>query len=343
MSEMRELLSILFKGKTLSEKQMSSAFELIMDASQVSDAQIGAFLYALSCHTPTSEELRGGAKALRKHMIKVPAKEQFSQQVIIDTCGTGGSGYNTFNTSTVVALLLASCGVKVAKHGNRATTSKCGSADLLNALEVNPNQSPEQALAGLDQTNFCFLFAPNHHPATKRVAGIRKDLGFRTIFNFLGPLVNPVEVEYQILGISIPALVRPMAEALSSLGVKHALLVCGFEGLDEISIAGKTKITEIKDALITEYNIEPEDFGLSSISLSQVEGAEPAKAAIMVREILGGKKDPRSNLIILNAGAALYVADQAISIGEGVDMARETLFSGQVLNKLEEIIAYYHV
>ena len=343
MSEFKELLAFLIKGNSLSVKQMQEAVERLMNAKESSDAQVGAFLCAMSSRLPTGLELSGGALALREHMVKLPVPDRFHGQIIVDTCGTGGSGLNTFSTSTVCALVLATCGLKVAKHGNRAATSKCGSADLLEAMQIALEQPEQKLLDGLAQTNFCFLFAPCFHRATKRVVAIRKELGFRTIFNFLGPLVNPASVEYQLLGVSNLLMVRPMAESLISLGAKRALVVCGHEGLDELSIAGGSLIAEIKNGSVSEYDVRPEDFGLVARPLNEVQGADtPDEAVKMVRKLLSGQADPRQDLVALNAGAALYLCGQAQTIKEGVWCAKEVVASGAVSAKMEEIINYYH-
>lgn len=335
---MKELLKKLSVGERLTAEEAFYLFELLVSSSKVTDAQIGAFLFALGgARIPTSAELTGAARALRKHMVRVPAKSAFPGEVIIDTCGTGGSGFNTFNTSTICAIIAAAAGVKVAKHGNRAATSQCGSADLISALGIQLEMKPEQALECLRKSNFCFLFAPNHHPATKRVQLIRRELGFRTIFNFLGPLVNPAEVEYQLLGVSNKEMVPVIAETLLTLGTQHALVVCGEDNFDEISLSAETLVAEVKNGNIGSYRLKPEDFGFSRVNFKDIQGADPAASARLVKELLAGKDDARRNLVLLNAGAILYIGKKAKDINEGITLAAELIASGKALSALDTI------
>jgi anthranilate phosphoribosyltransferase len=258
---------------------------------------------------------------------------------ILDTCGTGGSGLNTFNTSTASAFVCVAAGQPVAKHGNRAATSACGSADVLEALGIKLELSPEQELQCLKETGFCFMFAPFHHPATKRVVAIRRELGIRTIFNFLGPLSNPAGARFQVVGVSEPRLMRTIAEALQQLGSTQALVVRGEDGLDEISPCSATHIVELRNGEITEYDIAPEDFGLSLSQHQDIEGSQAKEAAVRLREVLSGKESPLRNLIALNAGAGLYVSGKASSIKEGVEQALDVLSGGKAIEVLDTVVA----
>jgi anthranilate phosphoribosyltransferase len=259
---------------------------------------------------------------------------------LLDTCGTGGSGLNTFNTSTAAAFVAAAAGQPVAKHGNRAATSACGSADVLRELGVNLELTITQLAECLAATNFCFFFAPNHHPATKRVQVIRRELGVRTIFNFLGPLSNPAGATRQLLGVSQLRMVVPMAEALRVLGARHALVVRGEDGLDEISTTGPSLIAEVKDGEVSHYTISPEDFGLPCVSFAEIEGGLPRVAASRMRAVLEGERNAYSDLVALNAGAALYISGKAESIGDGVGLARTILSSKAALEVLENVIRF---
>lgn len=337
---MKRYLKKLSAGERLTDQETYALFELLISGDDVTDAQIGALLLALGgSRKPSSDELAGAARALRAHMVRVAAKSRFPEDVVIDTCGTGGSGLNAFNTSTVCAFVAAAAGLKVAKHGNRAASSLCGSADLLQALGVKLDCSPEQTLEDLEKTNFCFLFAPNHHPATKRVQGIRRELGIRTIFNFIGPLVNPAEVEYQLLGVSDKEMVSVVAETLMSLGLKHALVVCGEDQVDDISLTGTTYVAELKNGQVNTYVVKPEDFGFKRVPFAEVQGGDPASSAQMVKDLLAGKDDARRNLVLLNTGAVLYVGQKVVNIGEGIKLAGELIDSGKALATLERIIS----
>ena len=323
----------LASGKPLTASETEEVFEQFLSEDKASDAQIASYLSLVATRLPTSAELVGGARCLRRHMVKV----EFAGVKLLDTCGTGGSGYDSFNTSTIAGLIAASAGQPVAKHGNRGATSRCGSADLLIAAGVSIDIPPTAMAECLKKTGFGFFFAPAHHPATKRAGAIRRDLGFRTIFNFLGPLANPAGVQFQLLGVSNPQMVPVMAEALRDLGVERAIVVGGEDGLDEITLSAPTRAVEIAGGGLKEFKIEPEQFGFKRAPIEEILGGEPAKALALTQEVLNGRPSARLNLVLLNAGAALYVASKAASIAEGIEAARNALTSGAAARVLVQV------
>ncbi len=338
---MKSFLKQLSQGAHLNEVETHRVFEMFMEegATAPTDAQIGAYLFSTSTRGATADELVGAAHAMIERMVDLQADTVFPDIDLLDTCGTGGSGYNTFNTSTAVSLLVAACGQPVAKHGNRAAVSKSGSADVLEALGVNIHLTVLQKQESILKTNFCFLFAPDHHLATKRVSTLRKELGVRTIFNYLGPLVNPARTKYQLLGVSNRNLVGVFAEVLKRLGSTRAMVVCGHDGLDEITLTERTDICELRNGAIRSFSIAPEDFSLTRVSLKEIEGREPKEAAELIHQIFQPKhRSPYRDLVVLNAGAALYVCDRAATIAEGMTIASETLDSGKAEETLAKII-----
>ena len=327
-------------SQPLSEHETAQVFSLLLEDTDnaASDAQIGAYLLATSLRGPSAAELIAGVRSLREHMVRVPLRMALSKDaVLLDTAGTGGSGLDSFNTSTVAALVIAASGQTVTKHGNRAASSKCGSADLLEALGVTIELSPEQASRCAVETGFCFMFAPLHHPATKRVARVRRELGFRTLFNFLGPLCNPAGAECQLMGVSEKTMLPVISEALLELGCQRAMIVRGEDGLDELSLSTDTEVFEVNQGFIRHYHIAPEDFGLERVALEQIKGYEPARSAELALEVLRGKVSPYRDLIALNAGAGLYVANKVADIAEGVAKANEVLSSGKAAGLLEKV------
>jgi anthranilate phosphoribosyltransferase len=335
---MKEILKQLIAVRPLSESDTHEVFEALLGKSEISDAQIGAYLFATGQRLPSANELVGGAKSLRAYMCPVELEEHV--RPVIDTCGTGGSGLDTFNTSTASAFVVAASGVTVAKHGNRAATSRCGSADVLKALGVNLDLSPEKLSQCAKETGFCFIFAPMHHPATKRVQGIRKELGFRTIFNFLGPLANPARAEYQVLGVSDRRMVQPVAEALQRLGVERALVVNGNDGLDEITLTSSSQIAEVRNGSVQVSEISPEEFGMERVTIEEIRGDEPEAAAAALRNVLSGEKSAKRDLLLLNSGAALHVAGVSASIAEGIEVAKDIIDSGKALRALERVVTF---
>ncbi|HQH28851.1 MAG TPA: anthranilate phosphoribosyltransferase [Oligoflexia bacterium] len=330
------------RGEVLDAEESYALFSCLAGAGAevISDAQIGAYLLSTAMRSIQSPELIGGAKCLREQMVKVPVKLMLPGIETLDTCGTGGSGLQTFNTSTAVALVCAAAGQYVAKHGNRGATSGCGSIDLLETLGVKCELPPEQIARCLEKTGFCVIFAPKHHPATARVGRIRRELGIPTIFNFLGPLVNPAGSERQLLGVSRRQMVQVMAEALSGLGTKRAMVVCGEDGLDEITLNGRTEVCEVNGTAITKYFIEPGDYGFPPAAAADIRGGTPAVSAQIMQRIFSGESGAHLNLVLLNAGAALYVGGQSGSIQEGIAKARQCIDSGKAAEKLAEVIRF---
>ena len=282
----------------------------------------------------TAHEIAGCAKAMGEKAVKV----DFEDENLIDTCGTGGDGVGTFNISTVSAIIASAVGAKVAKHGNRSISSKCGSADVLKELGVNIELTPEQAKKCLEEINITFLFAPFYHTAMKYAAPVRQSLGIKTIFNILGPLTNPAGVKKQVIGVFSENLTEKIAFVLKELASEHALVVHGTGGIDEISIAGATKITELKNGEVKTYEIVPEDFGLKRWDLNLILGGDAKLNAEIIRKILDGESGPHRDVTLLNSGAAIYVSGLASSIYEGIKMAEEAIDSGRAKQKLEDLV-----
>lgn len=325
-------------GQALDESETASLFDCFFsETNEISDQQITDYLTHTAHSEISSAALIGAARSLRKHMIKVAVDDALKDK-ILDTCGTGGSGLDAFNTSTVAAFVLAAAGQPVAKHGNRAATSKCGSADLLATLGVNVDLTTDALSKCLAETNFCFMFAPQHHPATKRVQLIRKQLALRTIFNFLGPLANPAGASLQVLGVSSLNMLEPMALALAGLRTKRALVVCGEDGLDEITLTGPTHVYEISSGDITSYTIKPTDYGLALRQPEEIRGFHALESAAMARKILAGEKNALRDIVVFNAAAAFYIADLCNSIAEGVARAEAIIDSGAAARSLQRII-----
>lgn len=301
--------------------------------------QNAAFLAALSTKSTKAEtidEISGCAEAMRSLATPVPHPGMEVMEIV----GTGGDGAHSFNISTTSAFVVAAAGVKVAKHGNRAASSLCGTADCLEALGVNINQTPEKALEMLEKTNFCFLFAQKYHAAMRFVGPIRKELGFRTVFNILGPLTNPAKPEYFLLGVYDEYLVEPLAKVLASLGVKKAAVVYGQARLDEISPVGPTTICELRDGYYRTTVIRPEDFGMTSGNKEELVGGVPEVNAQITRDILSGKtQGTRRNAVLLNAGTALFTAGRAETIADGIQLAARMIDSGKAMETLEKCIA----
>ena len=305
---------------------------------ETTPTQNAAFLAALSTKSTKAEtidEISGCAAAMRE--LATPVEHPGIET--LEIVGTGGDKSNTYNISTTAALICAAAGVKVTKHGNRAASSKCGTADCLEALGVNINQDPDKVLAELDACNMSFLFAQKYHAAMKYVGPIRKELGFRTVFNILGPLTNPAKPEYFLLGVYDEYLVEPIAKVLANLGVKRAFVVYGQDRMDEISMSAPTTVCELRDGFYRTSVIEPEDFGLVRCQKSDLAGGEPAENAAMVRAILSGEdKGPKCDAAVINAGAALYVTGFAEDVASGVALAGETVASGAALKTLDAFI-----
>jgi anthranilate phosphoribosyltransferase len=301
---------------------------------EASDIQMAAFLTAMAVKGETIEEITASAAGMRKHCIRI-----LHDLDVLEIVGTGGDRSNSFNISTTSALVISAAGIPVAKHGNRAASSRSGAADLLEALGVDIGAPPERSLDLLKTMGLCFLFAQNYHISMKYVAPVRKELGIRTIFNILGPLVNPAGANMELLGVYDERLIEPLAQVLSNLGVKSALVVHGQDGLDEISLSAPTSVCEVRDGSFRSYVLEPEQFGLKRCARADLEGGTPADNALITRNILDGMKGPQRDAVLLNSAAAIYIARPGLSMEEGLEMARETIDSGRAGAQLERFIA----
>jgi len=321
-------------GQDLGRDEMHEVFGEVMDG-RASDVQKSSLLIALRMKGETADEITGAALAMRERVTPLTV----DRDRIIDTCGTGGDGRGTFNVSTVAAVVAAAAGASVAKHGNRAVSSSCGSADVLAALGVNIDLDAARMSDVLQRTGISFLFAPKLHPAMGAVAAIRRELGVRTIFNVLGPLTNPAFARRQVLGVYSLHLVDLLARVLLALGADHAMVVHSRDGLDEISISAPTHVCEVIDGEVRSYELTPEEIGLRRYSLSDLAGGDARENARIAREILAGCNGARTEIVAANAGAALYVSGAADSIREGVAMAREAIATGAAMSKLQELVA----
>jgi anthranilate phosphoribosyltransferase len=297
---------------------------------ELSDVQVGALLVALRCKGESVEEIAGAASVMREKSRKVPLPDEVRER-LVDTCGTGGDLKGTFNVSTTVALVVASCGVPVAKHGNRSVSSKCGSADILESFGVNIELEPEQVARCIEELNFGFMFAPKFHPAMAQVVRPRRELGIRTIFNVLGPLTNPAGARRQLLGVYSEGLTEKIAEVLAKLGTKRAFVVHGKDGTDEITICDYTKVTELKDSQVKSYLIAPEDFGLKRAPFSEIKGGDSLEEnREIVRKILTGQeKGAKRDMVALNSAFALLAADAVSSVEEGIELSIRAMEEGR--------------
>lgn len=325
----------VISGNHLSREDAQKLMRLMM-AGELSSVQIASLLTALRMKQETAEELIGFAEGMRKYATKV----EHSLVEAVDTCGTGGDGAGTFNISTATALVAAAAGVPVAKHGNRAASSKCGSIDVLETLGIKIPVSAEKAQEMLQDIGISFLFAPLFHQAMKHVMPTRKELGFRTSFNLLGPLVNPASVKRQLLGVFDYKLTPVVAEVLLGLQIERALVVSSLDGLDEITVTGPTQISEVKNGEITTYQLIPEEVGLLTYDIDDLRGGDAQINASIIRDIFAGKKGAHREIVLLNTGAVLLVADRVQSIQEGIAVARQVIDSGQAKEKLLEAIRY---
>jgi len=331
----KEAIIKIVNKEDLSYDEAYAVMKEIMTG-ETTPTQNAAFLAALSTKSAkaeTTDEIAGCATAMREQAL---AAETGCDT--LEIVGTGGDGAHSFNISTTAAMVIAAAGVKVAKHGNRAASSKSGTADCLEALGVNINQEPDQIPKLLEQAGICFFFAQKYHSSMKYVGPIRKELGFRTVFNILGPLTNPGKPQYMLLGVYDEYLVEPLAQVLMELGVKSGLVVYGMDKLDEISMSAETKVCDFKDGRYKTYFIKPEDFGFEKCTKDELVGGEPAVNAEITRSILKGEQGPRRNTVLMNAGAALYAAGKADSIAEGIELAAKTIDSGAALEKLEKFV-----
>lgn len=331
----KELLQKVVAGENLSETEAEMAMAQIMDGA-ATPAQIAGLLTALKLKGETIEEITGFARAMRSKAIPVPSKHP----LLVDTCGTGGDGANTFNISTVAALVLAGSGVKVAKHGNRSVSSRCGSADVLEALGVNLDLEPDELAACLDEVGIAFLYAPALHGAMKHAVGPRRELGFRTVFNILGPLINPAGAQAQVVGVFSPTLVRTLAEVLLRLGSKRAYVVHGAGGLDEVSPAGPALVCEVRDGKIREFTLNPEEYGFSPAGVECLSGGPPQENAAIALSILAGEPGPRRDAVLLNAALGLMAAGVVDDFNAGIELAARSIDSGSARAKLQEMVDF---
>ncbi|MEE9196283.1 MAG: anthranilate phosphoribosyltransferase [Alphaproteobacteria bacterium] len=322
MTDLRSFMEPLARGLELSDDEATAAFEAIMSGA-ATPSQIGAFLMALRQRGETVTEIAAAARVVRAKALTILAPPG-----AIDTCGTGGDGAGTFNISSAAALVIAACGVSVAKHGNRAVSSKCGSADVFAELGVDLDAPIETCERCLNELGITFLMAPRHHAAMRHVVAPRGELGIRTIFNLIGPLANPAGVECQVLGVFDRKWLRPLAEVLKSLGSRRAWVVHGADGLDELTTSGETFVAELKDGRIREFPVVPEDAGLKRTNSKQLQGGSPKKNAKAFRDMLGGRKGPFRDVVLLNAAAGLMVADKAPDLESGRKIAEDALESG---------------
>jgi anthranilate phosphoribosyltransferase len=330
----REALDALInQERHLSEDEAAAAMEEVMSG-EATPAQLGALLAALRIRGETVDEIAGMARVMREKALRVHYAGP-----LIDTCGTGGDGAGTFNVSTAAAFVAAGAGVKVAKHGNRAMSSACGSADVLEALGARIELGPDEVAACIDESNLGFMFAQAFHPAMKHAAPVRRDLGVRTVFNILGPLSNPAGAQAQVLGVPRPELVEMMAAALGRLGSSHVLVVHGEDGTDELTLTGPTIVCELREGVTQVYRIRPEDAGLEPAPRAAVRGSTPAENAATMRAVFEGRPGPLRDIVLLNAGAALVVGGAGSSIAEGVALAAKLIDTGEAGRVAERFVA----
>lgn len=331
----KEALTAVVGGQNLSSSQMQAVMRQIMTG-QATDAQIGGLLVGLRMKGETVDEISAAASVMRE--LATPVDINASNAV--DIVGTGGDGANLFNVSSACAFVVAAAGGTVAKHGNRSVSSSSGSADLLEAAGLKLDLTPEQIARSIDEVGLGFMFAPQHHSAMKHAIGPRKEMAMRTIFNVLGPLTNPAGVKHYLLGVFDKALCLPLAQALQTLGAKHAMVVHAQDGLDEISLSGETYVAELKDGVVSEYVISPETVGLKSSTLEGLQVESTAASLALINSAFSGENDKAMAIIALNAGAALYVADTVESLREGVEKAKEVMLSGAAARKMAEVAAF---
>jgi anthranilate phosphoribosyltransferase len=332
--QFKDALTKLLDRADLAREDMLAIMRQVM-AGELTPAQIAGLLVALRMKGETVDEIAAAAQVMRELSTKVDIADDVH---LVDTCGTGGDGIQTFNVSTVCAFVAAAAGAKVAKHGGRSVSSTCGSADVLEALGVNVNLTPAQVAASVSQIGIGFMFAPNHHSAMKHAAPVRRELGVRTLFNLLGPLTNPAGAKRQVMGVFDRALTGKLAHVLQQLGSEHVLVVHGADGMDEISFSGDTYVAELKGGVVSEYVLNPAQFGMAlhKAESIRVQNAEESKAIIL--DVLSGKTGAARDIVLLNAGAAIYAADVATSLQDGINKAASVIDSGAANNKLEQLV-----
>lgn len=331
----KDLIKQLVNKKDLTDLQMQQVLREILSGT-AETADIVAFLTSLNAKGETVKELTAAVNAMLKYVEPIIV----DKPNILDTCGTGGDKKGTFNISTVTALVASGAGATVAKHGNRSVSSRCGSADILEALGVNINMDKAKIKKCLEEIGIAFLFAPNLHPAMRFVMPARKQIAQKTMFNILGPLINPARTANQLIGVYSREWTKPLAQVLHNLGAKHVLVVHGADGLDEVTTTDKTFVSEVKNGQLKDYQISPEDFGLKKAEFADLLGGSIAENVKIVQEVLAGRKGSRRDIVLLNAGCAIYAADKADTISEGIRLAEQAIDSGAALKKLELLKEY---
>lgn len=327
------ILGKVVEGQSLNRDEAKEAMEIIMSG-EATVGQITSFITALRMKNETVEEITGFVETMRSKALGITMDTEH----LLDTVGTGGDGGISFNISTASTVVASAGGVRIAKHGNRKVSSKSGSADVLEALGVNINLTPKEAVRCLEETNLCFLFAPIYHKAMKYAAEPRQQIGFRTVFNMLGPLTNPAGADRQLIGVYDKDLCRKFAEVLQNMGSKRALVVAGADGLDEISISGTTYVAELNEEGIREYTIEPSQFGLATYPIEAVAGGNAAENAQIIRNIFAGEKGAFRDIVVINSAAAYYLDEKVSSLAEGVKMAQDMIDTGKAADKLHHLI-----
>lgn len=345
----REAIEKVVNATDLTETEMRGVFEEIMSG-RATYSQIGSFITALRMKGETIDEITGAAKVMREKSVHInigPCQIgidrddiNLDEETIVDTCGTGGTGTNTFNISTTVAFVIAGAGVKVAKHGNKAASSQCGSADVLEALGIKLDVPPPVVEAAIREIGIGFMYAPLFHGAMQYAIAPRREIGVRTIFNLLGPLCNPACAQYQVLGVYDPRLTDVMANVLKNLGSKRAFVVHGMDTLDEITITGKTRVSELKDGKIKSYYLTPEKFGIRKATLEDIKGGDAKENAGIILSVLMGKRSPKRDIVLMNSSAALVVAEKARDLKHGVKLAAESIDSGMAMDKLNKLVEF---
>ncbi|MBN8765897.1 MAG: anthranilate phosphoribosyltransferase [Thiobacillus sp.] len=334
----QQALTRLVEQREIFHDEMLSLMRQIMRG-ELTPVQVSGILTGLRVKKETVGEIAAAAQVMREFAAAVPARNGAH---LVDTCGTGGDAAHTFNISTAAAFVAAAAGARVAKHGGRSVSSTSGSADVLEALGVNLNLTPGQVAESIDTIGIGFMFAPNFHGAMKHAAPVRRELGVRTLFNILGPLTNPAGAPHQLLGVFHPDLVGILVRVLQRLGSRHVMVVHGSDGMDEITLSGETLIGELKDGEVTEYTIRPAEFGLETSASEVLKVWDAAQARDMLLGVLDGLPGPACDIVLLNAGATLYVADRAATLGEGIELAREAIRSGAAREKLRQLVAFSH-
>jgi len=340
-----EVVRALVERRDLTRIEAAAAMDAIMSGA-ATNAQIAAFLTALRMKGETVEELIGFAQVMRQKVARVRTQADevagltgTDREMLIDTCGTGGDASGSFNVSTATAFVVAGAGLKVAKHGNRSASSLCGSADVVETLGVNLELTPAQVGRCIDEAGIGFLYAPLLHTAMKHVMAARRELGFRTVFNLLGPLTNPAGANAQIIGVAAAALTDPLARVLAELGTFRAFVVHGADGLDEISNTGESRISEVREGVVRTFTVRPEDFGLPPASIGDLRGGDRDQNAQIIRAIVGGERGPRRDIVLMNAAAALVAGTRARDLAEGVELAARAIDTGAAREKLDRLVA----